>query len=175
MADIMIDIETLSTESNAAVIAIGMCKFDAENIYAKHSILIDPQLTPGHRCPDTLEFWAQQDPVVFAAMMAGTTTPWNAMIEFQETIADWRDPDTLFWANSPSFDFTILRTLNKALFSKREFAFMFWKEMDFRTLKHLADFKDIGFMEAYEGHEPHDCVSDAVCQAKAVQIIISRL
>ncbi len=175
MKDIMIDIETLSTASDAAVIAIGMCQFDEHTISNDMTILIDPALTPGHRSESTLQFWSEQDPAVFADMMAGELTPWEGMAIFTDTIQQWADPETRYWANSPSFDFIILKHLHQTLFPGDDFPMPFWKEMDFRTLRGLADVKNIGYMTAYEDHQKHDCLSDAICQAKAVQLILASL
>jgi len=168
----MVDIETLSSNSDAAVIAIGLCLFDGKDVWGEHEILIDPQFTPGYRDPDTLDWWSTQDQEVFQKMMSGMVMPWDAcdqMISYFDAHPGVKQ----LWANPPSFDITILRHLFK-LYDK-SFPIHFTGERDFRTMRKFADGMHIDYKEPYEEREAHDAKSDAVCQAKAIQLILQGL
>lgn len=167
----MTDIETLSSHPDAAVIAIGLCLFDETQILDSCEILIDPRLAPGHRDPDTWKWWNEQDPEVFEKMMSGVLTPWTACEIMAERISEW-NPKAL-WANPPSFDVVILRHLFRLYHI--DFPVHFTKERDFRTMRKFADELDINYREPYEMRSAHDAVDDAVCQAKALQIILRDL
>lgn len=176
MHHVMIDLETLSTSPEAAVIAIGLVLFDESQIIAKTEILIRPTLAIGDRDEKTVDWWYSQDKAVFDKMMSGTSTPWGAVAKFIETWETWCNAYSLdldLWANPPSFDIVILRFL----FHKvgQPFPVHFSKERDFRTMKALALQQDIDFSEPYKTITAHDAVSDAIAQAKALQIIMRKL
>ena len=170
---IMTDIETLSSQVDAAVIAIGLCCFELNEIVDTCEILIDPVLAPGHRDPKTIEWWRQQDPVVRQKMFSGQIEPWKACDKMASFIKTYEKHLEGFWANPPQFDIVILRRLFDACDKKVPVHFS--KERDFRTLKSLAHAKGIDYQSAYEGINRHDAVDDTVAQAKALQIIMRAL
>ena len=167
----MVDIETLSSQSDAAVIAIGLCLFDEKEIIDSTEILIDPVLAPGHRDPDTYRWWCEQDSQVFNRMLSGDLPPWNACGAMAQVIEEW-NPKTL-WANPPSFDIIILRNLFRVY--NIEFPIHYTKERDFRTMKAFAKQMGIDYSAPYDERTAHDAESDAICQAKALQIILRDL
>ena len=172
LRDVMIDIETLSSEQDAAVIAIGMAYFDNDQILATAEFLIDPRYAIGDRNPNTLSWWREQDFYVFNTMMSGHILPWEACDRMDQIIREWNPRAA--WANPPSFDMNLLRRM----YSKcgKEFPIHFSNERCFRTFKKLADELGISYREeAYANRVEHDAVSDAVAQAKATQIIAASL
>lgn len=169
---VMIDIESLSSEPNAAVIAIGLCLFDEKDIIDTHQILIDPRYAPGHRDEETLAWWNRQTHGVFKEMMSGDTMPWDACQEMYEICRDKWKARTV-WANAPTFDISILRQLFKIY--GVEFPFHFSKEMDYRSIKHFAKQMGIDFSGPLNERLAHDAESDAIAQAKALQIMLRDL
>ena len=170
---IMTDIETLASTPDAAVIAIGLCAFNRNEIIDSMEILIDPHLSMGHRDPKTIEWWRQQDPKVLEKMFSGKETPWAACALMTEFVRNYDKHLEGFWANPPQFDIVILRQMFEVCGAK--FPVHFRKERDFRTLKTLAHAKDINYQPAYEGINKHDAKDDAIAQARAVQIIMRAL
>ena len=168
----MVDIETMSTSDDAAVIAIGTVIFDRDEILAAQSLLIDPITTPGHRSVDTLEWWNRQAPEVRERMFSGTTPPSSACLDWVQFLEDHEAQD--LWANAPTFDITILRSLFRNC-GLRKFPIHHRKERDFRTLTSLARDLGIEYKEAYRNCIKHDAVSDATAQARAVQIILNTI
>lgn len=167
----MADIETLSSQNDAAIIAIGLCVFDEKTVFDSTEILIDPKLAPGHRDPKTLEWWNGQDPDVFRKMMSGHLTPWAACDQVELILDEWEV--SILWANPPSFDIVIMRHLFD-LYGK-PFPIHYTNERDFRTLRKFADDMGIDYREPYEERTAHDAESDAICQAQALQIILRDL
>jgi hypothetical protein len=167
----MIDIETLSTENDAAIVAIGIasiCDTDFPNV---RGLYINPILAIGHRSVDAITFWNEQEPSVKNKVLGGTDTPWEAIDWIDQFYKETR-PDEI-WANPPQFDLTILRELARVL--NRKVPWHFTEERDFRTLKNLAKEKGIDYQSAYKGIVKHDPESDALCQLRAVEIILGQL
>lgn len=170
---IMTDIETLASTPDAAVIAIGLCAFNRNEIIDSMEILINPHLAIGHRDPKTIQWWSEQDDAVRDKMFSGKSTPWEACALMTEFCKNYEKHLEGFWANPPQFDIVILRQTFEVCDVK--FPIHFRKERDFRTLKQLAHAKDIDYQAAYEGINKHDAKDDAIAQARAVQIIMQAL
>lgn len=73
------------------------------------------------------------------------------------------------WANPPQFDLIILRHLFDECGVKCPWHYRV--ERDFRTLKGHAHQLNIDYQPAYANIDKHDALSDAIAQARAVQII----
>lgn len=167
----MIDIETLSTEPDAAVIAIGTVIFTETTIIDTQEILINPVLATGHRSKPTMEWWENQNSETREKMMSGTSAPWVAYSQWLEFLLP--HPVKEIWANAPSFDLSILRSSFKAC--GLDFPLHYSKERDFRTLTALARGLGIDYSGLYEKRVPHSALSDAVTQAKVVQMILHNI
>lgn len=115
MKRLMFDIETLSTFPDAAVIAIAVVIRDDENpshLQAR-SWFIDLATTIGHRNPETMDWWAAQDPHVKNIVFAGNQVPREAIQELNgfllsNGIHPDRTKDVRCYAAPASFDFPIL-------------------------------------------------------------------
>lgn len=170
--NLMVDIETLASTNDAAVIAIGTAIFDANEIIETQELLIDPRWAPGNRSLDTyLDFWMDRKKVsqaVFERMFSGTVLPWDAAVEWTSFVGRY-DIKHAF-ANPPQFDFVILRSMYRMLDMSSGYPLHYRTERDCRTLFKIAEVKGIDLNSAYEGIDKHSAVSDAIAQAKAVQI-----
>jgi DNA polymerase III epsilon subunit-like protein len=174
MKHCMLDLETLSTQNDAACIAIGAVAFDADLIFSRFEVLIDPIAAIGHRSSSTLRWWGEQNQEVRSRMFSGKIQPAAAIGSFCE----WAQAQKLsvLWGNDPQFDVSILRNLHRSVNgSESGFPFHFRNERSFRTMTWLAKTLKIDYSSAYEGGVAHDALSDAVCQAQAIQLISARL
>lgn len=116
MKRVMIDIETLSTFPNAAVIAIAAVirSDDNPSHLQARSWFIDRDFVEGHQNPETIDWWNAQDPRVKSQVFGGNQTPREALQELNgflrsngihpEAIEDVR-----CYASPAMFDFPILR------------------------------------------------------------------
>lgn len=110
--DLMIDIETLGTTPGSAVFMIAAAEFNPLTGHVHRTLVIPISVAESMMAgfttdPETLEWWATQDPEVRSKQMSGTKTPEEAFNELREFISEI-DPDRV-WAKSPIFDFLILK------------------------------------------------------------------
>lgn len=175
MKSMMVDIETLSTREDAAVVAIGAVIFNAEEILDRTEILIDPAWATGHRDSRTYrDFWMNRSEVpehVYRRMLSGALTSWEACGKFIEFHNQHRPKQC--WANPPQFDLVILRNMFRGCGMERHFPVHYKAERDCRTLWNLAKAHGLGpkLQHTREGLDKHNALHDAIAQARAVQII----
>ncbi len=169
---LMLDLETLSTEHDAAVVAIGAVIFQEDDILGTFESYMDINLVIGHRDDDTQQWWLKQDKSVRDVVMGGKDTPQGTLGLFNQIYLAYK-PDEV-WANAPTFDCTILRNTYLANgFKKTPWSFR--DERCFRTLTSLAKERGIDYKEGYVGIVKHNPLSDAMAQTKAAQIILRNL
>lgn len=164
----MIDIETLSTFPNAAVIAIGVViRRDAtpKNIQAR-AWFIDRNFVIGHEDPGTLEWWSQQDLAVRSQVFGGNQIPREALQEVgaflnSNGITPLNDENARVYASPAMFDLPIL----KYQYQQMGIAFPWhWRsERCLSTLKkeiHDNFGRQIADVEPELKHHPvHDCLA----------------
>lgn len=173
---LMIDIETLSSTNDAAIIAIGACIFNRVDITDTHQWLISPEWAIGHRSQRTKDdFWSNPEkvaPEVQQRMFSGTKMPWDVADEFRQWVEFYSELNGA-WANPPQFDYVILRSMFESL--ELPFPIHYRLERDCRTVFGVARSLGLDLQSAYGDREEHDALSDAVAQARAIQLIWDRL
>lgn len=116
MNHLMIDIETLSTAKNAAVVSIGAVCF--EPLTGEQGATFYRTVT-GHSCqayglvvdPETVKWWQKQSPEAAAVLTCPEATGINLVLEELADFIYQNQPDgqhMQVWGNGPSFDCTIL-------------------------------------------------------------------
>lgn len=168
---IMLDLETLGTTPNAAIISIGACKFNPwadggiDDRFHAH-ITFESAMKYGRADPDTILWWMNTGPHAREAMLAAQD---NA-VELDEALsvfADWFGSEPLLvWGNGAAFDNVILRNAFKA--TGIECPWGYGYDRCFRTLKNLA----MVMKPPFEGVK-HDALADAVHQATWLQWIVT--
>lgn len=170
--DVMVDIETLGTTDSAPVLSIGAVLFNAdtdEEFGAKfHANLEVADDTPGEVISvSTIFWWLQQSDAARQAVACAERKP------VVECLADFvafasqglGDPRNVrMWANSPSFDFVILRACMKRHAPDMKWPFSPFAERDVRTALRLT-----GVHVDRSGLTSHNALHDAVMQADAVR------
>ena len=121
---LMVDLETMSTEWNAAILSIGACMFDPfagpeQPITEKFLVRVSPasnETFDRHFSGDTIEWWFRQDPEALASLFEHQTNLKNAMVQFRLWFQDEtaQRPEEV-WANDPDFDVTILKYAARAV------------------------------------------------------------
>jgi len=145
MKHIMLDIETLSTNSNGVVTTISAVQFDLETgkIGAEFDIAlkIDQQVKQGAIVDiDTAVWWFSQDIKAITAMLRLKKQDVEfALIAFNNWISSLGIPvnDIKLWGNGVSFDNVMIRNLYK----RHNIAFIapYWCDNDVRTLVTLGN------------------------------------
>lgn len=178
-SNIMIDIETLSTDTNAAIIAIAAVYFDPEtgdlgkSFYTKVNIQSNIN---GKRIIDgsTLVWWMQQDDDARnEAFELNHTQP--SLTDAIKLFSEFIDTETSkVWGNGSVFDITILETAFKL--TKTKLPWKFWNVRDVRTVVELGYL--IGFNPKkdmpFEGVK-HNALDDSKHQAKYVSAIFQKI
>jgi hypothetical protein len=162
MTHIMIDLETLSTRTNAAIVSIGAVKFDAERgVYDKYYQVVAHKDRPAFdMCPDTLVWWSKQSEEARAIFTDPTGTPIEqALLDFSLWTLNGSDKKAIrMWGNGAAFDNVILSTAYDICdFDK---PWMLYNDRCYRTMKSL--YPDI---ELIRTGTHHNAVDDAESQA----------
>lgn len=149
MKDVMIDIETLSTDSNALITTISCVQCDIRNGKIGESkeigIELDQQLKNGAVLDkDTVIWWLSQNKDAIISMIEiekiDVTVALSELNIWFIGLADklgCKTKDLKLWGNGSSFDNTIVRNLYKR--SNIEFVIPYYNDRDVRTLVDLYD------------------------------------
>ncbi len=194
MIDIMLDLETLSTDKNAAIISIGACRFDfkkrgevlrnddgeivinsSDNTPMKHNGILDTFYTcididscikrKFHVDPDTVKWWDKQSPEARKSL-EGKTPLGTALKEFLR----WHQKDgqhhsTRMWGNGSDFDNAILDNAFRKF--GRINVWDFWLNRCYRTID-----KSYGKVHQKKSGTAHNALDDAINQALHLMKIV---
>ena len=168
-----LDLETMDTGPEAAVLAIGARIFTIDGPSKGFEVFINQGLAAqfGTTSMDTIKWWNKQDPLVYEQVFGGKLHPADAVHQFMQFVSV-HAPETV-WANSPSFDCTILRHLCKQV--NLTFPFHFTMERDFRTLFAMGRDLDINTRDCWKDIRAHLPLDDATAQAKAGAKILTHI
>lgn len=169
MHDISIDIETLSTRHDAAILSIGAVVFDretgelGENFYV--TVDIDSAIANGHVLGSTLAWWMQQNEAAKGLFDASEKCTLAEAL-FDLSIFVRQREGARVWGNGATFDITIL----EHAYSRVNLAapWKFWEIRDMRTLVEAAAARGFNKVSVpFEG-EKHNAMDDAVHQARVI-------
>jgi hypothetical protein len=110
----MLDLETMSTDPNAAIISIGAVLFDLAGIHYRFYHMIDLQSSTrsgGVVDPSTILWWLKQGDEARLPLGNPSTDLQQALDEFRFHISD----DMPLWGNGSDFDNVILANSYKRL------------------------------------------------------------
>lgn len=167
MQNVMIDLETLGTAEDAAIISVGACEFNPMigEIGRKFYERIDWESAMSGRTitADTIKWWMQQEDGVRLEVLA-EGKPFQAVLS---DFAAWLPAGCIVWGNGATFDITLLSTAYG-----KDVPWGFRDVRDMRTIKALeaASQDEVDFDGV-----AHNALDDAVWQAKYVAIAWGRL
>jgi hypothetical protein len=177
---IMLDLETMSTFSNAVVVSIGACEFDPRgngigNTFYCNVGLWNDQVAHGrHMHGDTIAWWLGADASspgqpardqLFTEMVS----PTYALNKFAELFED--GPVDEVWGNGSDFDNIILGSLYTDYGIKRPWSYS--TNRCFRTMKNLR--LPNTFVKPVASGTHHNALDDAINQAWYLQAIYKAL
>ena len=169
---VMIDIETLSTSSDACVATLGAIVFNSNSNNIKEfycRIDLDSCDKLGlTRRQDTIDFWNKQDEEARKEIFGNNDRVdiRDAMINFKTFFRE--NKCTEVWCNGANFDEPILSNVYEKL--KIEKPWKFWNVRCVRTLMSLAGLKMKDF-----GTVSHHALDDCKKQILAVEIAKKKL
>jgi DNA polymerase III epsilon subunit-like protein len=166
---VMVDIETLSQKSNAAIVSVGAVKFSINyGISDKFKVNVDPMSCKeaGLRIDkDTLDWWAKQSPEARRGWQENPK-PIALKDALEQFIEWWGKDDRLFWCQGLSFDSPILSNAFDAVGLKRPWHYR--KEMDTRTLFNFVGHINSEHRTKDTVNVYHDSLGDAIAQTEVL-------
>ncbi|WP_196081833.1 exonuclease [Escherichia fergusonii] len=177
---LMIDLETMGTNTNAPIVVIGAVFFDPQTGEIGPVFYIVVSLTDAMNTgavPDggTIEWWLKQSGEARAAILTDQVKLRDALSRFREFINEYSDEKFVqVWGNGATFDNAILRTSYERL--DIPCPWRYYNDRDVRTIVELGktiDF-DVRMAIPFEG-VPHNALDDARHQAKQVSAIWQKL
>lgn len=167
---LMVDMETMAVSPRTVILSLGAVHFDPfsdeiiDEIYFK--IDLDDQDKLGREIdPNTLDWWAKQDPVI----MEEAFSPDNRIpvLEALDKFHKFAWGCDKFWSHGATFDLVILEDLYRQ--HNKPLPWSYWQLRDTRTLF------DLGFDPCMPKESKHDALQDARRQAVGVQNVFSQL
>ncbi|HBA8124830.1 TPA: exonuclease [Escherichia coli] len=177
---LMIDLETMGTNTNAPIVVIGAVFFDPQTGEIGPVFYIVISLTDAMNTgavPDggTIEWWLKQSSEARAAILTDQVKLKDALSRFREFINEYSDEKFVqVWGNGATFDNAILRTSYERLDIPCPWRYR--NDRDVRTIVELGktiDF-DARTVIPFEGVR-HNALDDARHQAKYVSAIWQKL
>ncbi len=190
-----LDLETMSTAANAAIVSIGCCRFDPltdgnpvrETFY--RIVRLESCVNLGlHLDTGTIMWWLEQNAEARArlTLKKGTVSLSEALLAFNDWIIDvgrsngfsdgfkLYDDSVTLWGNGAAFDNTIIRSAYRAAGVK--FIIPHWMDRDCRTVMDLLPHEDVLALKATYGTVlAHDALEDAKGQARYVSEALRQL
>ena len=161
---VMVDLETFSTASDAAIVSIGAVAFNGEDLidHFYSNITLSSSTEVGlHIDPTTIMWWLEQSDDARKALRSHEDLLPTALLRF----TSWYPEGAPLWGNGASFDNVILdNAYKKAGITP---PWKFWSHRCYRTIKSM--FKDIP-PPIFSGTE-HNALHDAAHQAKHLILI----
>ena len=139
MKDVMIDLETLSTDPDGFICAIGAVAFDANGLGAEFYATIKSPAGNGKIDAGTVFWWLEQSKEAQSAFNSEDSlrpSLANALLDF----ADWMSQfgpmgDRRVWGNGATFDNVMLSAAYRR--NGLNTPWPFWGDMCYRTIKNL--------------------------------------
>lgn len=180
-AHIVVDLETLSTQPNAAVASIGAAALAADGtlLSSLHVAIDGVGQSMRHIDGGTLQWWLEQSPDARAASVgAEDAAPVGEALLFfgawvaGVTGADAGKSEVRMWGNGSVFDNVILRTLYRDCHPLGHPEPWQWRfDRDMRTLLELYPAaKDVGEFVGIKHHAEHDALHEAKQLDKVLQM-----
>ncbi|HAW2355121.1 3'-5' exoribonuclease [Escherichia coli] len=177
---LMIDLETMGTNTNAPIVVIGAVFFDPQTgeigpVFYIVISLADAMNTGAVPDGGTIEWWLKQSSEARAAILTDQVKLKDALSRFREFINEYSDEKFVqVWGNGATFDNAILRTSYERL--DIPCPWRYYNDRDVRTIVELGktiDF-DARTVIPFEGVR-HNALDDARHQAKYVTATIQKL
>ena len=166
--DMMIDVETLATCPNAAIVSIGGVKYDIEKKIMQDEFYVNIN---AHDCkryglvidPETVAWWKNQDATVRQTWMKDPLPLKEAMGLFY----NWVDPSSSLSCYGMSFDVPIIQSALLAVGYKK----MPWHYRKLRCARTIGELYDV--RPKNDANKMHNALEDAKAQVRMLFDIFS--
>ena len=166
----MVDLETMAVTPRAVVLTLGAVHFNpygngyGDKLYLRLD-LDDQDKLNREIDPNTLDWWAKQDPKV----MEEAFSPDNRvkLVDAMEQFKKFAWGCDAFWAHGSLFDIAILEDIFRQI--QMPVPWNYWQVRDTRTIF------DLGWDPDMPQASKHDALQDAIRQSVGVQNVYSKL
>jgi len=162
--EVMIDIETLSTQSNAVILSIGALKFDRSGDLPASPEVMDSfyvrvarescEMLGMHVDPETVQWWAGQNEEIRHEALENTSERLSIKDALLQ-LTSWIGRSQKIWGHGDDFDCVILSEAYRRCDMK--VPWKFWDTRDTRTLFDIAGVKNSDLPANSKHHPVHDC------------------
>jgi hypothetical protein len=167
---LMVDLETMAVTPRAVVLTLGAVHFNpygngyGDKLYLRFD-LDDQDKLNREIDPNTLDWWAKQDPKVMEeAFSPDNRVPLKEAMDQFHKFAWGCDA---FWAHGSLFDIAILEDLYRQI--EKPVPWQYWQIRDTRTIF------DLGWDPDMPQASKHDALQDAIRQSVGVQNVYAKL
>lgn len=172
MKYVMVDLETMSTANNAAILSIGAVKFTANEILEKFYVNVDLEDCERyglHISGSTIKWW--MSPSKDGARKSLTEKPESLCIAL-EMLADFYGDNECsgIWGNASTFDITILESAYRATGRKTP-----WSYKGHRCYRTMVAMFGQRVRAPEQSGTHHNALDDAVYQTVYLQRILQLL
>lgn len=181
----MIDLETMGTNPNSAIVSYGAAEFDYRTGEIGHTIYRVIDLKSTLEYPEfnieagTLYWWLEQSEQARQALVQdhNRETIQQAMLSLSTFLSEVDNPQRIrLWGNGPTFDNAMIRYTHKVV-TGRDLPVPFWNDRCVRTIKAFYPFnmfKEWQIDNTRKGTY-HNALDDAKYQVKYLCHILSEL
>lgn len=170
--EIMVDIETLSSEPNALMVSLGAVTRNQQGALIRFEAVVAPNNYSNKLdiSPDTVNWWLKQSDEARASI----TKPGRSLVEVCARFNQWlisicpANAKPRLWGNGAAFDNVILRANYKVAGMKPAWGFR--EDACYRTLKNLLP--DIPWTPPAIAHS---AISDAEAQFLHLEALLERI
>ena len=168
---VMVDVETMSTKTNAAIVSIGAVIFDP-----RHNVVTDKTFYVELNWrdqdfdhdrdidPETQTWWRTQTEHARKAL-GGTVNLVEGLTQFRDWLLANNPNDVKVWGNGPTFDISIIESAMAA--TRIEVPWRFWNIRCCRTIKDMYGTQR-GALREGRNVASHNALEDAQQQAHDV-------
>ena len=174
--NIMLDLETLSTEPDAAIVSIGLCTFGHEGDWNTTYYTIDASssiASGGHVSGETLKWWMAQNDQARREIAQGGETLGDVLEYLEMWLGSIRDAHggVTLWGNGANFDNVVLRRAYERLRMPTPWSYR--EDRCFRTLRNL--FPHVPAPSLVPSDIKHHALHDAIAQAHHAEAIFKAM
>lgn len=173
----MVDLETASVSSNAAILSIGAVWFDFERSLGDKFygvVDIDSCINEGFDVDrKTIEWWGKQSSEARAVFYSENKKDITSVLKEFSIFIGEKSETVQLWGKGPAFDNAILSNAYSRLNIDKPW--LYRNDRCVRTVFDLGGIAGLGVSHSEPGFVRHNALDDAVFQAKEVSRIINSL
>jgi hypothetical protein len=171
--DVMIDLETLGTRPDAAIISIGAATFDRKTgeIFERFHVRVSPDLDKYSVDLSTIRWWLTQSEEARQSLAQEVIPLADGLVSLRRWWANAARPEACVWAFPATFDLPILENAMREEFSSHMWSKTMWKYDATRDMRTLCDLASITKEQRVKPKLAHDALSD--CEAQIATLVLA--